>query len=140
MPSNVLILIFIYLYIITVNGTSAKFCSGCGKCFGAEQYSSALGGAWHESCLVCDYCKQPFKAFKFVLRGERPYHAACIKQAFGRQCDACGHVLEGQCVKVEGKEYHRACFVCCICRVPLSGGFMEHEGRSYCVECAQSRL
>jgi hypothetical protein len=124
--------------IITSNSTcGARFCSGCGKPFSNEQTVSALNGVWHSQCFVCEHCKQPFNNPKFMVRGDRPYHSACVKQAFGRKCSTCSAPLEGQCVKVEGKQYHSRCFVCATCRAPLTGGFVESQGRNYCVSCSR---
>jgi hypothetical protein len=121
--------------------TGARFCSGCGKPFGnGEQVVGALNGSWHENCFTCERCRQPFKAMKFVLKDGKPYHSACVKEAFGRKCYLCAQLLEGQCVKVENNVAHARCFVCADCRAPLTSGYLlvGPTRRACCHQCGQA--
>jgi len=110
----------------------AKFCCGCGRPLGA-QCMGAMGGVWHPQCFKCVHCLQPCSK-NFIVREGKPYHPQCFKQTFGKKCAGCGETLEGYCVQVDGRPFHSKCFVCNRCRRPLTGGYVEVCGQSYCSE------
>ena len=96
-------------------------------------------GIGTKKCFVCSLCKKPFEESKFLLKEGRPYHETCAKEAFGKKCNACGKVLEGRCVSVDGKAYHATCFNCEKCKKPLLGGFVELGGKRLCEGCGKKR-
>uniref|UniRef100_A0A7S3AAP4 LIM zinc-binding domain-containing protein n=1 Tax=Rhodosorus marinus TaxID=101924 RepID=A0A7S3AAP4_9RHOD len=56
-------------------------------------------------------------------------------------CYACGRELEGTITKAMGKRFHASCFVCSMCRNPLTGGtFHENAGKALCSNCYKNKV
>ncbi|KAJ8904065.1 hypothetical protein NDN08_000594 [Rhodosorus marinus] len=56
-------------------------------------------------------------------------------------CYACGRELEGTITKAMGKRFHASCFVCAMCRNPLTGGtFHENAGKALCSNCYKNKV
>ncbi|KAG1654605.1 hypothetical protein FOA52_009531 [Chlamydomonas sp. UWO 241] len=77
-------------------------CKGCGMPFlPGTSYTQAMGGHWHQSCLLCQGCRQPLTSAgpsgtqqqSVVGADGKPYHAACHKAKFHPKCDVCGDFL-----------------------------------------------
>jgi paxillin len=108
-------------------------CSGCGKVIPiGEPVTKALGGSWHEGCLVCLSCRDPIKGRIFAVAG-RPLCGGCV-EATKPTCPTCLGVVEGPHKRVLERPYHGDCLVCTECKGDLSAGILLREGWPVCTE------
>jgi hypothetical protein len=107
-------------------------CAGCSKVV-TDQYISALGMCWHESCFRCAHCRQPFGSEKFIEKGKLPYHVSCYREKFSPRCAGCNQVIDGETIQALGKTWHPHHFICNQCRQPITGGqYFVQDSRPYC--------
>ena len=118
-------------------GGNIGTCAGCRLPLTPLDCVHALDQDWHEACFVCGVCGQPFGDAPFVNRGGKPFHKACHAGAFASVCHGCGQPIEGKFVTVDGRKYHKGCFLCATCSSTLEGGFLMVEGLPYCGEHAK---
>eukprot|EP00456_Euglypha_rotunda_P045347 TRINITY_DN3589_c0_g1_i16.p1 TRINITY_DN3589_c0_g1~~TRINITY_DN3589_c0_g1_i16.p1 ORF type:complete len:244 (+),score=17.89 TRINITY_DN3589_c0_g1_i16:142-873(+) len=120
-----------------VTGKSGKeeavFCVSC-KTSVAGFGVSTSKGKYHEKCFKCGGCKaQLSQDDGFMFVGEQPYHTECGKKAQSGTCGVCGAAATGKCASAKGMKIHVACFVCCVCKKDLSGGFLAGDpGKFFC--------
>lgn len=70
-----------------------------------------------------------------ILRGfQGCFHAAATK------CSKCSAILDGQYVKIDGKEVCLKCFICKQCQQDLTSGYFLFSGETYCQEHYQRQL
>lgn len=93
------------------------------------------GKLYHESCVRCHFCHKVIDG-QFVRddANDRFVCLDCEKPNLGPKveggefpCAKCGQVLVGTVVKALGKEYHKACFVCVVCGVGFTNGFLTNK-------------
>lgn len=48
----------------------------------------------------------------------------------GAKCHGCRQVLNGRVVTVGAKQFHQACFICCNCRRPIPGAYIQESSDS----------
>lgn len=56
------------------------------------------------------------------------------------RCGGCGAALDGRYVKVGARGYHRECFRCQACRLPIGGPFQVERGAFLHPECWQAQF
>lgn len=94
----------------------------------------------HEDCLRCWECQGKFDASSTYAEVDgRLYHERCrpAEAGFLGDCEACGDSLRHPAVEVEGRTYHKGCFVCKRCEKPFvseytrgkDGAFLHKECR-----------
>jgi len=49
-------------------------------------------------------------------------------------CAGCQHTITEHGLEALSKKWHVQCFVCTVCRKPLSGSFLHRDGNPYCAE------
>jgi len=139
----------------------AKFCSSCGavtalpnsprasnssrsdpdNCFGcgnavASSGLRALDHLWHKECFTCKKCRALLVERSFVTGDDgNPLCGDCYDEQFGKKCAKCSQAISGVFVNVDGKDYHKTCFVCSSCGSSFDGGYFMKEGKAHCKNC-----
>jgi len=109
-------------------------CAGCGNALGGASLK-ALDKAWHKDCFVCNQCKKSLLSTSFLEDGGLPFCTPCYDAKHGKKCTKCGNVISGAYLNIEGKEYHKACFVCNSCGGPFETGYFMKDGKPTCRNC-----
>jgi hypothetical protein len=111
-------------------------CKSCGLLIKGKSISSADGrltGRYHKDCFVCSDCRTPFSSSTFYVLDDRPYCELHYHERNGSLCASCGKGIEGQYLEDESAlKHHVGCFQCAKCRVALSNGYFEVNGKAYC--------
>jgi len=110
-------------------------CGGCHKpLFG--KVTHVLDKFWHEGCFKCNRCKKDFTSGYFPFEND-PYCKDChhIVAKTGT-CGVCSKPLEGPCVTSQGVSWHKPCFKCYGCTMPLEkDAALTRFGKPYCKFC-----
>lgn len=126
-------------------------CVACEQAIGIEdEFVGSIaytGKAYHTYCFVCGHCGQPIRPNDpFKEMDENAYHPQCIQGGTvsshnpngtsNNNCAKCNKFLDGKFVKLDGKSYHSACFVCSHCSCTLSSAFVSRGNETLCNKCA----
>lgn len=118
-------------------------CKACGLPIKGKSISSADGrltGKYHKPCFVCTTCSEPFTSAEFYVLNDKPYCEQHYHKLNGSLCGSCGRGIEGHYVEDEAStKYHVGCFSCLDCGRPLTDGYFEVDGKSYCEQDARRR-
>lgn len=52
------------------------------------------GSSWHESCFVCQYCRQPLGTKPLITKDNENYCVPCFEKQFAHHCYACKKVIK----------------------------------------------
>ena len=88
------------------------------------------------SSFECAGCHQQFKEVNTGVRGEY----WCNECYNYKTCAKCGDPITRNMIifkSFEGKDYHRDCFKCGLCRNPIKKNASNYEGKIICAECAE---
>ncbi|KAL5108585.1 PDZ and LIM domain protein 7 [Taenia crassiceps] len=116
----------------------------CAKCNGdiTGQVVIALGQKWHNECFVCLGCRTPLQGKSFFNKDGSIYCIDCRKEKFDPTCAKCFRKIDPT-IKYsiyQDKTYHRDCFTCAQCRLPLDGKrFVSKDGQFTCVSSQPDR-
>ncbi|VDK33875.1 unnamed protein product [Taenia asiatica] len=119
----------------------------CAKCHGdiTGQVVIALGQKWHNECFVCLGCRTPLQGKSFFNKDGSIYCIECRKEKFDPTCAKCHRKIDPT-IKYsiyQDKTYHRDCFTCAQCRLPLDGKrFVIKDGQfqnmvDKCAKCGK---
>lgn len=118
-------------------------CKACGLPIRGKSVSSADGrltGKFHKACFVCTTCSEPFTSAEFYVLNDKPYCEQHYHKLNGSLCGTCDRGIEGHYLEDEGSiKYHVNCFCCLDCGRPLTDGYFEVDGKSYCEQDAWNR-
>uniref|UniRef100_A0A914DJD9 Uncharacterized protein n=1 Tax=Acrobeloides nanus TaxID=290746 RepID=A0A914DJD9_9BILA len=124
---------------IQENSENYELCS-CARCdqpIRDKFLFKVLEQNYHEDCLRCSDCQQPFTSSCFFRQGQI-YCRDDFMRRFGPKCSRCGEFIEESNVvrKANGHVYHLNCFQCTICKRELSTGdqfyLIPMDGRLVC--------
>lgn len=117
------------------DGGEAEYCHGCKKQL-SGQVTQVFGKMWHQGCLKCRKCSDKFVTGYFDFEGI-PYCKPCHHiMSKADKCTKCDKVIEGECVQMGGKLYHKACFVCFECAKPIPKDDVHSKsGKPICRSC-----
>ncbi len=111
-------------------------CRGCSEAIIGRAVKAAdgrLSGRWHKQCFACTTCTTPFPTGDFYVMNDMPYCEQHYHQLNNSLCGDCGSGIEGQYLETDrGKKFHKACFTCTTCSIPLRDEYMEVKGKQYC--------
>ncbi|XP_075603871.1 four and a half LIM domains protein 5 isoform X2 [Balearica regulorum gibbericeps] len=94
------------------------------------------GSSWHESCFVCQYCRQPLGTKPLITKDNENYCVPCFEKQFAHHCYSCKKVITSGGVTYHDQPWHKECFVCAGCKTQLSGQrFISKDEYPYCVDC-----
>lgn len=82
----------------------------CARCHQplCESYIGAIGKHWHDSCFICELCKQKFSLTElYVEHNGRAYHKNCYANKFLPRCQYCSEPIYGS--YLEDKWGYRYC-------------------------------
>mmetsp|Transcript_35072 Transcript_35072/g.69322 ORF Transcript_35072/g.69322 Transcript_35072/m.69322 type:complete len:634 (-) Transcript_35072:80-1981(-) len=109
---------------------------------------------WHQACFLCESCQEPLAgsggeegSWEFFKHCRLCYCRKCYETSIRKLCNECGFPIEvnsdnengSQCIRAMGKEYHRECFVCHRCKLPL-GSYCNVNEEPFCVACYTEML
>lgn len=52
------------------------------------------GSSWHESCFVCQYCRQPLGTKPLITKDNENYCVPCFEKQFAHHCYSCKKVIK----------------------------------------------
>jgi len=115
----------------------ATRCDACGEIFRAGMKKMEYKGRqWHEKCFCCLVCKTPIGTKSFIPRDNEIYCAGCYEEKFATRCVRCQKIITSGGVTYKNEPWHRECFTCTNCNIPLAGQrFTSRDEKPYCAEC-----
>ncbi|KAF2104841.1 hypothetical protein NA57DRAFT_51640 [Rhizodiscina lignyota] len=117
-------------------GTARSPCRGCGALIIGRAIKAADGrltGRWHKECFTCTTCDSPFPNSDFYVIKDQPYCQLHYHQLNNSLCGTCDTGIEGQYLETDkGKKYHKTCFTCTVCDLPLRDEYYEVKEKQYC--------
>lgn len=126
-----------------------RICPICETALGDKEPGvKAEGHSFHKACFVCGMCSNPLMGDYFTSSRGRICRACGKKQLLKgmkgkeRVCDSCCEpILPGQdYIRTLRGEMHKACFVCTICREPISGSYLPRPDGPYCTPCGSDGI
>jgi len=115
-------------------GSGEEICFGCKRSVSAGV--RALDHLWHKECFSCKQCKKSLLEGSFVPGDDGyPLCGDCYDERFGKKCAKCSRPISGVFVNIEGKDYHKECFVCNNCQSSFDGGYFMKDGKPLCKNC-----
>jgi hypothetical protein len=149
-----------------VTGKLSQFqCKACRKAMTSLNIIETPNGNFHEDCFFCLVCTKPIVG-EYLTTNSVFVHPDCLncfncKESLIEQglvctednelfcskcaprdlCPGCSKKLEsGKAVQIGDQIWHQDCFKCSICSDPLSGGYMEQQGKVFCKPCHQKHI
>merc|ERR1719191_2572817 len=111
------------------------------KCFKCKKPALGMtvtvdGKLLHADCFTCHRCNVVIEGGYKVVEG-KDYCPDCYEEISPKEtCAACKKMIKGQYVKTGQKSYHKACFICHICRKEIQGKYTESKtGAMTCEDC-----
>ncbi|KAE8602864.1 hypothetical protein XENTR_v10014156 [Xenopus tropicalis] len=113
------------------------------KCFGCRatimpgsRKMEYNGSNWHETCFVCQSCREPVGNKPFIPKESKIYCMPCYEKQFANQCKSCRKAITKGGLSFQEQQWHRECFVCTSCKKNLVGEKSTSRDESpYCVDC-----
>ncbi|XP_064026404.1 four and a half LIM domains protein 5 isoform X3 [Pogoniulus pusillus] len=94
------------------------------------------GSSWHESCFICQHCRQPLGTKLLITKDKENYCLPCFEKQFAHHCYSCRKVITSGGVSYHDQPWHKECFVCAGCQTQLCGQrFISKDDSPYCVDC-----
>lgn len=84
-------------------------------------------------------CSQPLAGKPFTKHEGNNICQDCYRNNYAKRCAACEKLIEGSVkfVAYDEKFFHRDCFVCAKCGIPLAGEkFRVVDGEKICIKCS----
>lgn len=108
-------------------------CAYCDKPV-KDRLITALGKSFHPEHFFCSQCGKVFGPDEAFLEANgKAYCEEDFGVMFAGVCAKCKKPLLGDFVATPANKWHKDCFDCIVCHVPLmANGFFEHEGNPYC--------
>jgi len=117
------------------SGGSDQSCAGCGNPI-TSKAARALDKLWHPECFSCARCRKSLLEGTFVASSDKqPYCTNCFDLLFGKKCFKCHQPISGVFLNIEGKEYHKECFICTNCGSQFDSGYFWKDGQPICRKC-----
>jgi len=109
----------------------------CLKCHEAilmsHEYVEVARHKYHTKCWLCSTCHKQLLNHDFFESHPGAHNCAdCHKKTLD-VCPGCHQHIQGGApvVNVEGRKYHDKCWVCNVCRSPLTS-YHERDGKVWC--------
>ncbi|KAL7718271.1 LIM domain-containing protein unc-97 [Entamoeba marina] len=115
---------------------SLTFCEKCKHPIEGRSIQ-ACGFLFHVDCFRCTECDLPLTGSTFFRKDGKPYCNYHFYRLFGKVCEKCGEVIEGDDgYQIKEKFYHKKCFVCSQCNKKLDPKKTKvYEGNPICLSC-----
>eukprot|EP01102_Stenamoeba_stenopodia_P012087 TRINITY_DN3774_c0_g3_i1.p1 TRINITY_DN3774_c0_g3~~TRINITY_DN3774_c0_g3_i1.p1 ORF type:complete len:285 (-),score=62.76 TRINITY_DN3774_c0_g3_i1:136-990(-) len=110
---------------------ATRICAVCDNVIEGRQIQAE--GTWfHPDCFACDLCHLQLVLGTYSeIEGKR----VCQNCRNQDRCSDCGLMITGKsAMEVDGKLWHKECFVCYECGEPLKK-FVERDDHLYCPPC-----
>lgn len=62
--------------------------------FAGSRKMEFKGSSWHESCFVCQYCRQPLGTKPLITKDNENYCVPCFEKQFAHHCYSCKKVIK----------------------------------------------
>jgi hypothetical protein len=105
------------------------------------------GASYCAECFTCSRCKSPIDVTQgFLPQGNKVFCTLCAHAANGptvqatqkHKCHGCSEEIDGKFLKIDGKFWHKECFVCGTCGVSLEAGYAIKGKKRFCPNCADA--
>ncbi|XP_006865926.1 PREDICTED: four and a half LIM domains protein 5 [Chrysochloris asiatica] len=94
------------------------------------------GNCWHETCFVCEHCRQPIGTKPLISKESGNYCVPCFEKEFAHYCNFCRKVITSGGITFHGQPWHKECFLCSGCRKELcEEEFMSKDDYPFCLDC-----
>ena len=94
------------------------------------------GVYWHDTCFVCELCKEPISSKKFMRHQDLTVCVKCYEDTFVKKCTVCKQPLTQGGISYNGEPYHKDCFVCVKCKISIaSTAFSIKDDEMFCTDC-----
>jgi len=115
--------------------SSGPTCAGCHLAVTSSAVK-ALDKVWHKECFICKRCRKSLLEGAFAPSDDgTPYCSNCYEEQYGSKCGKCHKAISGAYLSVDGREYHKECFVCNNCGNQFEGGYFMKNGKAFCKNC-----
>uniref|UniRef100_F1LAZ3 Transforming growth factor beta-1-induced transcript 1 protein n=1 Tax=Ascaris suum TaxID=6253 RepID=F1LAZ3_ASCSU len=105
-------------------------CASCSEPIGAGGAICARGRLYHLNHFCCEICAYPiaFNEQGFVLSDGKLACMRCFRK-LAPKCHKCKEAIISDFINYSGNKFHKDCFKCSRCHVPLASGFYEDNSR-----------
>uniref|UniRef100_A0AC11D1P0 Four and a half LIM domains 5 n=1 Tax=Ovis aries TaxID=9940 RepID=A0AC11D1P0_SHEEP len=94
------------------------------------------GNYWHETCFVCEHCRQPIGTKPLISKESGNYCVPCFEKEFAHYCSFCKKVITSGGITFRDQPWHKECFLCSGCRKELcEEEFMSRDDYPFCLDC-----
>ncbi|EDL98543.1 four and a half LIM domains 5 [Rattus norvegicus] len=94
------------------------------------------GNYWHETCFVCEHCRQPIGTKPLISKESGNYCVPCFEKEFAHYCNFCKKVITSGGITFRDQIWHKECFLCSGCRKELyEEAFMSKDDFPFCLDC-----
>ncbi|XP_059886585.1 four and a half LIM domains protein 5 [Delphinus delphis] len=94
------------------------------------------GNYWHETCLVCEHCRQPIGAKPLISTESGNYCVPCFEMEFAHYCSFFKEAITSGGIMFCDQPWHKECFLCSGCRKELcEEDFMSRDDYAFCLDC-----
>ncbi|XP_047590813.1 four and a half LIM domains protein 5 isoform X2 [Lutra lutra] len=94
------------------------------------------GNYWHETCFVCEHCRQPIGTKPLISKESGNYCVPCFEKEFAHYCSFCKKVITSGGITFHDQPWHKECFLCSGCRKELcEEEFMSRDDYPFCLDC-----
>ncbi|CAH2252645.1 four and a half LIM domains 2 [Pelobates cultripes] len=119
---------------------STEYSSKCFSCKATIMPGSRKmeykGSNWHETCFVCQTCRQPIGHKHFIPKQSSIYCVSCYEKQYASQCKSCKKAITSGGISFQDQPWHSDCFMCTGCKRKLAGEkFTSREDMPYCMDC-----
>lgn len=94
------------------------------------------GNYWHETCFVCEHCRQPIGTKPLISKESGNYCVPCFEKEFAHYCNFCKKVITSGGITFRDQLWHKECFLCSGCQKELcEEAFMSRDDFPFCLDC-----
>lgn len=99
----------------------------------SHEYVDVHKSKYHTKCWLCSTCHKQLLNHDFFESHPGAHNCADCHKKTLETCPVCHNRIEGgaSIVNVDGKKYHDKCWVCNVCRAPLTS-YHERDGKVWC--------
>ncbi|KAG8224514.1 hypothetical protein J437_LFUL004205 [Ladona fulva] len=118
------------------NDFNSLFQVKCAKCkdpINDQSYINALNKTWHTHHFFCTECEKPLVGSTYMEKESNPYCELDYHKLFTMKCDACNEPITDFKMVALGKNWHKDCLACQMCKknVPM----VIVEEKAICYDC-----
>jgi uncharacterized CHY-type Zn-finger protein len=111
----------------SVASQQSKQCNACGLQITDNQFIGALDKAYHKKCFKCNNCNKEITTSSYSINKQNKLLCSLCAEldptSIGaEECYKCKRAISGQGVKIQGRSFHKECFLCAVCHKEFTAG------------------